>query len=234
VGAHLKLDDGEPTPRDVEVVGVVGNVKYFGLDDEPLPTLYAPFYQMPESIVSIWSARMSLVVRTASDPMTLSAAVRREVQAVDKNVPVSNIRTMDQFLAASIAPRRFNLLLLTIFAAAALLVTASGIYAVISYSVVHRTNEIGIRMALGAQRSDVLKVVIGQGLKLVVIGVVLGLVGAFASSRIISSLLFGVSSVDPITFAVMPLLLIGVALLACYNPARRATKIDPVIALRSE
>jgi putative ABC transport system permease protein len=233
VGAHIKFEN-EPTPRELEVVGVVGNVKHFGLDEEPLATLYAPFYQMPENLVPVWASRINLVTRTSSDPMTLSAAIRREVQDVDKNVPASNVRTMGQFLSASVAPRRFNLLLLTVFAAAALLLTTSGIYAVISYSVVQRTQEIGLRMALGAQRSDVLKVVVGQGLKLVLIGVVTGLAGAFAFSRLISSLLFGVSSVDPITFAVMPVLLIGVALLASYNPARRATKIDPVIALRAE
>jgi putative ABC transport system permease protein len=233
IGAHLSFEN-EPTHRNLEVVGVVGNVKHFGLDEEPLATLYAPFYQMPENLVPVWASRINLVARTASDPMTLSTSLRREVQTVDKNVPASNIRTMDQFLSSSIAQRRFNVLLLTIFAAAALLLTTSGIYAVISYSVVQRTHEIGLRMALGAQRSDVLKAVVGQGLKLVLIGVVMGLAAALAFSRILSSLLFGVSSVDPITFAIMPLLLIGVALLASFNPARRATKIDPVIALRTE
>ncbi len=234
IGAHLRFDDGAPVSRELEVVGVVGNVKYFGLDEEPLATLYAPFYQMPENMVPVWASRINLVARSVSDPMSLSTAVRREVQAVDKNVPASNIRTMDQFLSASVAQRRFNVLLLTIFAAAALLLTTSGIYAVISYSVVQRTNEIGLRMALGAQRSDVLKVIVGQGVKLVLIGVVAGLAAAFAFNRILSSLLFGVSTVDPITFAVMPLMLIVVSLLASFNPARRATKIDPVIALRTE
>ena len=233
IGAHIKFEN-EPTQRDLEVVGVVGNVKHFGLDEEPLATLYAPFYQMPENLVPVWASRINLVTRTTFDPMILSTSIRREVQAIDNNVPASNIRTMDEFLSAAVAQRRFNVLLLTIFAAAALLLTTSGIYAVISYSVVQRTNEIGLRMALGAQRSDVLKVVVGQGLKLVLIGVVMGLAAAFAFNRILSSLLFGVSTVDPITFAVMPLLLIGVALLASFNPARRATKIDPVIALRSE
>jgi predicted permease len=233
IGAHIRFEN-EPTQRDLEVVGVVGNVKHFGLDEEPLATLYTPFYQMPENMVPVWASRINLVTRSSSDPLSLSTAVRREVQAIDKNVPASNIRTMDQFLSASVAQRRFNVLLLTIFAAAALLLTTSGIYAVISYSVVQRTNEIGLRMALGAQRSDVLKVIVGQGVKLVLVGVVAGLAAAFAFNRILSSLLFGVSTVDPITFAIMPLLLIGVSLLASFNPARRATKIDPVIALRTE
>jgi predicted permease len=234
IGAHLTLDVGEPVQKILEVVGVVGNVKHFGLDEEPLATLYAPFYQMPENLIPVWVSRVNLVARTSSDPMTLSSAIRGEVQAVDKNVPASNIRTMDDFLSASVAQRRFNVLLLTIFAAAALLLTTSGIYAVISYSVVQRTHEIGLRMALGAQRRDVLKVVMGQGLKVVLVGVLTGMAAAFAFSRILSSLLFGVSALDPITFAVMPLLLIAVALLASFNPARRATKIDPVVALRSE
>jgi len=234
IGAQLRFDEGEPIQRELVVVGVVGDVKHFGLDEEPLATLYAPFYQMPENLVPVWASRINLVARTASDPMILSTLVRGEVLAIDRNVPASNIRTMDQFLSASVAQRRFNVLLLTLFAAAALLLTTSGIYAVISYSVAQRTHEIGLRMALGAQRSDVLKVVVGQGLRLVLIGVVIGLAAALVFNRILSSLLFGVSTVDPITFAVMPLLLIGVALLASFNPARRATKIDPVIALRSE
>jgi predicted permease len=234
IGARLRFDDGEPVQRELEVVGVVGNVKYFGLDEEPLATLYAPFYQIPESMVPVWASRINLVTRTANDPMVLATSVRNEVQAIDKNVPASNIRTMGQFLSAAVAQRRFNVLLLTIFAAAALLLTTSGIYAVISFSVIQRTNEIGLRMALGAQRSDVLKVVMGHGLKLVLIGVVVGLAAAFAFTRVLSSLLFGVSAGDPMTFILMPLLLIGVALLASFNPARKATKIDPVIALRSE
>lgn len=234
LGAHLKVDEGEREPRQVEIVGIVGSVKHIGLDDEPTSDIYVPYYQIPKARMNWATNNMYWVARTASDPLTLATAVRREAQAIDKDVPASGTRTMEQFLSASVAPRRFNLLLLAIFAGAALLLAATGIYAVISYSISQRTQEIGVRMALGARPRDVLRLVVGQGLRPVLIGVVVGLTGAFASTRVVSSLLFGVSSVDPITFAAMPLLLIGMAALACYIPARKATKIDPVIALRAE
>jgi putative ABC transport system permease protein len=141
---------------------------------------------------------------------------------------------MDQFLSASTAPRRFNVLLLMIFACVALILAVTGVYAVMSYSVTQRTQEIGIRLALGAQTRDVLKLVLGQGLKLVFIGTLIGLVGGFISTRFLSSLLFGISAIDPIVFALTPLILLLVALSACYIPARKATKVDPAIALRAE
>jgi putative ABC transport system permease protein len=234
VGAHLRLDDGEPTPREVEIVGVAGKVKHVGLDSESTTTVYAPLDQIPESTVPFLAGNMSLVVRTSSNPQRLADGVRREVQSVDRDVPASSARTMEQFLTASVAPRRFNVILLAVFAGAALLLAVSGIYAVMAYSVVHRIHEIGIRMALGAQQSHVLKMVLGQGLRLALIGIALGLVGALALTRFISSLLFGISFVDPLTFVTMPLLFIVVALAACYVPARKATKVNPVIALRLE
>lgn len=235
IGTHLRVTyDGEPAPREVEVIGIVGNVKHVGLDDEPTATFYAPFLQIPEHSVSFFTVNMSLTIRTASEPLALATLVRQEVKAVDKDVPASNIRTMDQFLSASVAPRRFNVQLLTIFAVTALLLAIIGIYAVISYSVANRTQEIGIRMALGARPLDVLKLVVGHGLKLVIIGVLVGLAGAYVLTRAVSALLFGVGSADLATFAITPLALMIVALVACYIPARRAARVDPANALRAQ
>jgi putative ABC transport system permease protein len=235
LGEHLKIDDGAPAPsREVEIVGIAANVKNFGLDEEPTATIYAPFYQVPPGAVGFFINRLNLVVRASSDPLALATAVRREVQGVDKDVPASNARSMNQFLSGSIAPRRFTLLLLGVFATIALLLAATGIYAVISYSVTQRTHEIGIRMALGARSGEVLKMIVGHGAKLVLIGVAIGLMGSFALTRVMSGLLYGVSATDPATFVGVTLVLAGTALGACFAPARRATKIDPMVALRYE
>jgi putative ABC transport system permease protein len=234
VGAYLSLDDGSRTPNNMEIIGVARNVKHAELDEQPAATLYGAIHQIPENNVSFLAANSSLAIRTQTNPLALEAAVRRVVQDVDKDVPVSNPRTMDQFLSASTAPRRFNVLLLMIFACVALILAVTGVYAVMSYSVTQRTQEIGIRLALGAQTRDVLKLVLGQGLKLVFIGTLIGLVGSFISTRFLSSLLFGISAIDPIVFALTPLILLLVALSACYIPARKATKVDPAIALRAE
>ncbi|HEX8140384.1 MAG TPA: ABC transporter permease [Pyrinomonadaceae bacterium] len=235
LGARLRIDDGgAAAPREVEVVGVVGQVKHVGLEDEPTPTVYAPFEQVPPGTVSFLINNMSLVVRTDGDPLGSQGAVRREVQGVDRDVPASSVKTMEQALSSAVAPRRFSLLLLAVFASAALVLAAMGIYAVISYSVTQRTHEIGIRMALGAQASDVLKMVLGQGLKLILLGLLTGLAASLALTRLMSSLLYGVSTVDPATFILVSLLLAFVALVACYIPARRSTKVDPMEALRYE
>lgn len=234
VGSHLKIDDGSPKQHEVEVVGVVRNVKHVELDEQPTPTLYGPVHQIPENNVSFLAANCSLAVRTRADALALETPVRRAVQGVDQDVPVSNSRTMDQFLSASMAPRRFNVQLLALFACVALLLAATGVYAVMSYAVTQRTQEMGIRLALGAQAGDVLKLVLGRGFKLVLIGIAIGLVGGLASTRYLSSLLFGVSTADPVVFVLTPFILLLVALSACYIPARKATKVDPVIALRTE
>jgi putative ABC transport system permease protein len=177
---------------------------------------------------------MFLAVRTTVEPLGLAAAVRNEVTALDKDQPVADIQTMEQRLAASLAEPRFNMLLLGIFAAVALALAAVGLYGVMAYGVTQRTHEIGIRMALGAQRSNVLKLVVRQGMVMALIGVVLGLAASFALTRVMTSLLFGVSATDPLVFTVIALLLAAVAFIASYIPARRAIKVDPMIALRYE
>jgi putative ABC transport system permease protein len=212
-----------------DVVGVVGDVRQRGPEAEALPEMYISYQQRP----MLWP-RMDFVIRATSDPASLAAGVRRELQAVDPNQPVYNVQPMDRVVSASIAERGFNTLLLAAFSMLAMLLAAAGIYGLISFSVAERTREIGIRMALGAQSSDVMKLVTIQGMRLALIGVAIGLGISFASTRLLKSLLFGVSATDPLTFAVVPALLAGVALLACFIPARRATKVDPMVALRRE
>jgi putative ABC transport system permease protein len=234
LGARLRINDNNQGPRPVEVVGVVGDVKHLSLDGEPAPHIYLPVHQTHEDGVAWLTNTQYWMLRTTVDPLTLSAAARREIQAVDRKAPASNIRTMEQYLAASVAPRRFNLRLLSIFAAAALILAATGLYGVISHGVAQRKRELGIRIALGARPGDVLKLVTREGMALAIIGVALGLMAALALTRVMKGLLFGVSATDPLTFMVIALLLMFVALLACYIPARRATKVDPLIALKSE
>ena len=227
IGKRIKLGGPQPSNPWITIIGVVGNLPHRELYSSVKPGWYLPHLQAP-------SQHMYLVVRTGSDPLSIAAAVRNQVTEADKDLPVSNIRTMDQLISQSIAPWRFNMLLLSLFAGIALILAAVGIYGVISYSVTQRTHEIGIRMALGAQTGDVLRLVVGQGLRLVLIGVAIGLGVAFALTRIMSSLLYGVKATDPITFTGIPVLLTGVALLACYLPARKAMKVDPMAALRNE
>jgi putative ABC transport system permease protein len=209
------------------IVGVVGDVKEFGLDAETRPEMFVPISEQAPP----W---MSLVVRTSSDPMSLLPAVQTQIGAVFKDVPAFDVRTMEQWLADSLGGRRFSMVLLGLFAALALLLAAVGIYGVVSYSVAERTHEIGIRMALGATRRSVLLLAIRNGLVLTASGVALGLAGALALTRLLASLLYDVKPGDPLTFGAVALLLIGVTLLACYLPARRATKVDPMVALRYE
>jgi putative ABC transport system permease protein len=218
---------GGSVPPQLTIVGVVSDVKNLDLDREIWPEMYWPYLQRP-------SPFMTLVIHSDSDPSNLAAAVRAQVLAVDKNQPVFDIQTMEQLLSASVAPRRFRMLLLGVFAGVALVLAAVGIYGVMAYSVGQRTHEIGVRMALGAMREDVLSLVLGQGLKLTAIGVAIGVVVAPALTRLLSSLLYDVKPTDPLTFIAVSLLLTAVALLASYIPARRATKVDPMVALRYE
>ena len=177
---------------------------------------------------------MSLAVRTNGDPLNVSSMVTDAIHEVDAEVPLLNIRTMDESVSASLSSQRFTMLLLAAFAGTALLLAAAGIYGVMAYTVTRRTREIGVRMALGAAASDVLRLVIGQGMWTTVIGVAIGITASLALARMMRSLLFGVSATDPLTLAGVVLLLVGVSLLACWIPARRATKIDPLVALRYE
>jgi predicted permease len=210
-----------------EIVGVVGDVKHSALDVEAKPEIYFPMAQASKPF-------MSLAVRSSGDPLQMVAAVRGQVWAVDKDQPVSNIETMERLMAKSVAPRRFNLLLLGVFALVGLALAGVGLYGVMSYTVTQRTREIGVRMAMGAQTGDVLRLVIGEGMKLALIGALLGLGGALALTRLLKTLLFEVSATDPPTFIVIAALLINVSLLACWIPARRAARVDPMVALRIE
>jgi len=222
IGKRLSIWRDEKFMR--EIVGVVGDTKTGSLTGEGGAQIYVPNAQAEFNI-------MGLVIRTAGDPAAFAPTLRHEVQALDKDQPIYNVRTMDDVVANSLGTRRVSMQLFTVFAIAALLLAAIGIYGVMAYSVTQRTQEIGIRMALGAQKSDVLRLVVRQGMTLAAIGVVVGLVGALGLTRVISNLLFGVGASDPTTFIVISLLLIAVAFVACYLPARRAAKLDPVIAL---
>ncbi|HKP88091.1 MAG TPA: ABC transporter permease [Blastocatellia bacterium] len=228
IGKRIKLGGYNSDEPWLSVVGVVKDVRQFELDIDPKPQIYLPYSQI------LYLAPRDLVVRTTGDPLSLAAAVRGEVWAIDKDQPVSNISTMSQIMSRSVARQRFNTLLFGLFAGVALALAAVGIYGVMSYSVTQRTHEIGIRMALGANPGNVLRLVVGQGLKLVAAGVAIGLAFAFALTRLMESLLFGVSATDPATFALISLALVAVALFASYIPARRATKVDPMVALRYE
>src|SRR5215510_8688293 len=210
-----------------EVVGVVADVKHLNLQGSAQPEIYFAQAQMPMST-------MTVVARATSDPRGLVNAARDVVHSLDKNAPVYGVRTLEEILGRSVATPRFNTLLLGLFAAVALILTAVGIYGVISCSVSQSTHEIGIRVALGAQASDVIKLIVGHGMLLTLVGVVIGLVGAYGLTRLMSKLLFAVTVTDPLTFILVPLLLAAVAWLACYLPARRATKVDPMVALRYE
>jgi len=232
---HYIAGDGKDNP-DAEIVGVVAHVKHFGLDatERIQAQLYLPFNQAPDDALPSLAPRMNLIIRTTADPLTLASAVRREVQELDPNQPVYNVNTMEQTLDRSLAPQRFSMTLLLLFAVVALALASVGIYGVIAYTVSSRTHEIGIRMALGAQKTDILRLIVGHGMSLALFGVLLGLAVAFAVTRVMASQLYGVSATDPAVFVGIAVLLGAVAFLASYIPARRATKVDPMIALRYE
>jgi putative ABC transport system permease protein len=215
----------KPTPT--EVVGIVGDVRYDSLTDEAEPTVYFPHSELTYPF-------MTLVIRTNGDPAAMAPTVQRELRAIDADQPVSDVRTMNQVMADTTARARFNALLLGLFAGLAMLLSAVGTFGVMNYSVTLRTREIGLRMALGAQPSQVLMLIIKQGLLLTLIGIGVGLAGALVLTRLLQGLLFGVDATDPATFTAIVLLLAVVSLIACYIPARRATRVDPMIALRYE
>jgi len=220
-----------------EIVGVVGDVRHWWAGTEAEPEMYWAYSQA-------WLARsptlsrlrrsLTLALRTDGDPQSLIRDVRREVIALDKALPVSGVRTMEERMGASLAGKRFNTLLLSLFAALALILAVVGLYGVISYTVAERTRDIGVRMALGAQTGDVLRLVIGRGMTLTLAGVGIGLLASFALTRLMKDMLFEVGPTDPLTFVAIAVLLTAAALTACYIPARRATKVDPMVALRCE
>jgi putative ABC transport system permease protein len=230
IGKRIKpgissIENEDSTMR--EIVGVVGDVRNRSLNTESKPAYYVPQTQVPFS-------QMVAVVKTNAEPRSMIPAATKQVAAMDGDLALFAVKSMEESMSASVAAPRFNTTLLSIFAGVALVLTIVGLYGVMSYSVVQRTNEIGIRLALGAQSRDVLLMIVKQGSKLIVVGLLIGLAGAFAATRVIASLLFGVTTKDPFTFVAAAVLLAIVALLACYVPAWRATKVDPLKALRYE
>jgi putative ABC transport system permease protein len=231
IGGRIQTGDPDPNSPWETIVGVVGDVKYSGLDSGPGPTIYVPYN---ENAWVGWSSQMYLVVRGNGNAADLVAAIRAQLASVDNTVPLAQIRTMDDLLDDSLAQQRFRTWLISGFAALALLLSAIGLYALISYSVSQRTREIGVRVALGARRGNVMGMVLREGVQLLILGLLLGLLGAFLTTRIMRSLLYSTSATDALSFVGTSLTLVVVALLACYIPARRATKVDPVVALRYE
>jgi predicted permease len=234
IGKHLTLTFSPGKIR--EIIGVVGDVKQTGLDvNEPAATLYAPLTQVSAPAMADWHAiSMFLVVRTVSQPASLISAVSNTVHQVDKEVAIHDVITMDDFLAESLAQQRFNMLLLASFAALALVLAAVGIYSVLSYTVRRRTREIGVRIALGAQIGDVVSLVMRDGMRPTLIGAIIGLIGALIFGRLLVHLIYGVRASDPLTFLVVSLFLMAIAVIACIAPAWRATRVDPMKALREE
>jgi putative ABC transport system permease protein len=225
IGKRINVNTGPEAYR--EIVGIVGDVKQNGLTKETKPHTYEPFAQAPNQF-------MTLIVRSSTDPLSLVPAIRGKVLALDSELPLQRVTTLDRMIANSIRQQRFTSVVLSVFAGVALLLAAAGLYGVISYSVAQRTHELGIRVALGAQVKDVMKLVLRQGMTFVIAGELIGIAGAFALTRLLGGLLFGITPTDAITFIAVTIVLTAVALLACYIPARRATKVDPLVALRYE
>jgi len=230
LGQRIRLQGQKRDP--LLIVGVVGNVRHFSLGEPPSPEAYVPFLQDPLS--DTYQRSMTIVARTKADTGAVAGPLRAALIAQDKSLPVYALKPMTEYLRDSLSRHRFNLILLSVFGVGALALAAVGVYGVISCGVAQRTHEIGIRLALGAGRRDVLKLILSQGLKLVLLGVVIGLGAAFALSRWMETLLFGVRPTDPLTFAGIAAVLLLVSLVACWIPARRATRVDPLVSLRSE
>src|SRR6202162_1247293 len=235
IGKHIHLATFDVT---AEIVGVVGHVKQWGLDADSKSAIEAqldyPFMQLPEKLMPMVADSVAVVLRTEGDPTAVMGSVRRAVEEIDPREVIYNVRTMDEVVSSSFAARRLSMLLLSVFAALALVLACVGIYGVISYLVTQRTHEIGVRMALGAESSDVLRLVIGHGARMALVGVAIGIGAALGLTRLMANQLFGVSAYDPLTFAAVAMLLIVVAAAACYIPAWRAMRVDPMIALRHE
>lgn len=234
VGLHIHMEDNQNAGRDAEIVGVAGDVRLEDLESDPPPCLYVSMRQIPD-VNSRWIANnMFWVIRTASSPASLDAVARRVVRSADGDVAASSVQPLDQYLSTAVASRRFSLFLLGTFTGAALLLAASGLYSLISHFVMQRRREIGVRVALGAQPRDIFLQVVGEGVSLTIGGVLIGLVATFFVTRLISKMLFGVSSHDPTTIAEVVVVLVVTGVAASYFPARRAVRIDPMVALREE
>jgi putative ABC transport system permease protein len=225
LGRRLKVSDS--SRRESEIIGVVKDVKGNDLAAPSRGAMYRTYRQ-------ICRGKMTLVIRTQRDPSDVTRSIRAELDQLDKDLPLENIRTMTQLVESSVAQRKLSVRLLSGFAGVALLLAGIGLYGVLAYTVSQRTREIGIRAALGAQRPDVIGLILRQGMKLAGLGILIGLAGAFVLTNFIRSLLFGVAPTDPLTFTVIPLVLATVALVACWLPARRAANVDPMEALRCE
>jgi putative ABC transport system permease protein len=224
VGKRLQIGSNVPSR---EIVGVARTAKYRNLREPPLPFIYIPFGQE-------YLSGMALLVRTKGDPEEIVGSLHNEMRALNKDVPLFSVQTMSERIGGQLAADRMIAVLLSVFGGGALLLAAIGIYGVMGYAVAQRTHEIGIRLALGAEQRDILRLIVGQGMVLIAIGAGIGLAITLAATQVLKSLLFGVSATDPLTFASVIVVLVGVALLACYLPARRATKVDPLEALRYE
>ena len=234
LGKRIRLGGPDEFFPWMQIVGVVKHVKHYGPDEEGRVEIYRPYFQLPNMPGARFNNSMVLAVRTTVEPTTLTSAIRNAVLEIDKDQPISQVQPMTQVVGAAVASQKFATWLLTIFAAVALLLAALGLYGVMAYTVTQRTHEIGIRIALGAAQADVLQLIVWQGMRLTLVGVAIGLVGSFVITRLMKSLLYGVSAADPLTYGGVALLLASFALVACLIPARRAMKVDPMIALRYE
>jgi predicted permease len=235
IGKRINLGIFEIQP---EIIGVAGHVKHWGLDSDATAAIqtqiYVPFLQLPDKLMPLTAENISMVARIQGPPTDVVNAIRATMAKLNSNHVVYGVETMDEIVAGSLAARKFSMILLGVFAALALVLSSIGIYGVISYLVGQQTHEIGIRMALGAGRSDILRLVLGRGMKMTLAGVAIGLTAAIGLTRLMSQMLFHVSGTDPLTLAGVSVLLSGVAFLACYIPARRAMRVDPIVALRYE
>jgi putative ABC transport system permease protein len=232
LGRRFKLGDPDDATRPwTQIVGIAADIRQMGLDEPVKAEMYLPYQQINHNV---WFIPRDLAIRTSGDTSSVVGSVRQIIREVDPDQPISNVATMEELLGTEAAQRRMGMIMLVGFALLALLLASLGIYGVLAYFVTQHTNEIGVRQALGATPRDILFLVLKKGMGLTLLGVGIGLVSAFALTRLMSSLLFGVKASDPLTFVAVPLLLAFVALLACYIPARRATKVDPLVALRYE
>jgi predicted permease len=226
IGHTIEFGNMDGDLRLLTIVGIVGDVRDYGLDAPPRPTVYVDLFQRPRSAIT-------LTILSDADTRSVTSAARRILHDLDPEIP-AKFGTFSQIYSASLGSRRFNVILIGFFGIVALLLATAGVFGVMAYSVSRRTREIGVRVALGASSSDVLRMILSQGLRTIFIGVAVGIIGSLALTRTVESLLFGVTATDPLTFAGVTLLLVGTALLACYVPARRAMRVDPMVALRHE